>query len=59
MIRPQGRLVLRRRAGREVQHGRHAGTRSLVPPALLGPLLVGGVLLAMVAALAAVVALAG
>ncbi|MDH6578095.1 hypothetical protein [Kitasatospora sp. MAP5-34] len=59
VVRPRGRLVLRRRAGREVAHGRHAGTRPRVSPALLGPLLVGGVLLAMLAALAAVVALAG
>ncbi|GAA2130433.1 hypothetical protein GCM10009760_02910 [Kitasatospora kazusensis] len=59
VLRPRGRLVLRRRTGREVEHGRHAGRRPLVPPTLLGPLLVGGVLLAMLAALAAVVAFAG
>ncbi|WP_441245691.1 protein kinase [Kitasatospora sp. McL0602] len=56
--RPKGPLVPRQR-GAVQAHGRHAGARPLVPPALLGPLLVGGVLLALVAALAAVVAFAG
>jgi len=58
VLRPEGPLVPRQRAG-EVVHGRHAGRRTVVPPALLGPLLVGGVMMALLAALAAVVALAG
>ncbi|AUG77710.1 hypothetical protein CFP65_2899 [Kitasatospora sp. MMS16-BH015] len=56
--RPKGTVIPRRR-GELNRHGRHAGARPLVPPALLGPLLVSGVMVALVAALAAVVAFAG
>ncbi|MFJ1703088.1 protein kinase [Kitasatospora sp. NPDC088346] len=71
--RPDGPVVpYRGRAGRAVGRGegRTAGARPsaelthrhrapLVPPALLGPLLVGGVLVALLAALAAVVLVSG
>ncbi|MER5637123.1 hypothetical protein ABT095_09210 [Kitasatospora sp. NPDC002227] len=54
--RPKGPVVPRQR-GALPEHRRHG--RPKVPPALLGPLLVGGVMVALVAALAAVVAFAG
>ncbi|WP_156178603.1 hypothetical protein [Saccharothrix sp. ST-888] len=56
---PDGPALRRRRSDAAQPHARHAGRRSTVPPALLGPLLVGGVLVLLVAALALVVSLAG
>ncbi|MER8184020.1 hypothetical protein [Kitasatospora sp. NPDC094015] len=64
--RPDGPVVpYRRGGGRRRAEGEpskeltHRHRASLVPPALLGPLLLGGVLVALVAALAAVVLVAG
>ncbi|MDH6124229.1 hypothetical protein [Kitasatospora sp. GP82] len=54
-----GSSVWRHRPGAAEPQGRGVGRRSVVPPALLGPLLVGGVLVLLVAALVLVVSLAG
>ncbi|MFG2818887.1 protein kinase [Kitasatospora sp. NPDC048365] len=59
--RPRGARAVRRTDRQGAEHRAEVELRRppRVPPALLGPLLVGGVVLALVAALAAVVAFAG
>ncbi|MEV8096316.1 protein kinase [Kitasatospora sp. NPDC085879] len=59
VARPAGPVVAHPRGRRGERHLPVPRGPSRVPPALLGPLLVGGVLLALVAGLAAVVLVAG